>query len=120
MLDAGKTITHVFRRYDPDTRQNVLVSEMLTGSWFREEKTGVSDQTVTVTDIVKVRIPVKKGNDIPAITTGDLMILGAVNISDLSIGDIRKRFPESFQVQSVTLNLQSLTGYSDHIRCSGS
>ena len=36
------------------------------------------------------------------------------------IADIKKAYPECFEVQSVTYNTHSVSGYSNHVRVSGS
>ena len=120
MLDCKELVTHVYRKYDPATRQNLLVSEVIKNvSWFRTQQSSINNTTVDVKDIIKVRIPLENRENIPEIKKGDIMIHGIVNIENLSAGQIRDKYSDSFTVGSVTYNLNSLP-YSRHIRCDGS
>ena len=120
MLGCNEMITHIKKVYDPLTRQDRLQEQgQLRGSWFREEKSTISDKHVVAGDLVKVRIPI---NDccIPEIEKGDILVHATVyDISTMSIGEVRELYADSMEVQSVTYNLNCST-YSRHVRCSGS
>lgn len=118
MLNANQTITHVYSVYDKNLRANVHKSEVLTGSWFRQTQVSIENKEVINADLVQVRIPI--GDDVPKIKVTDYMILGDVDITGMTLSAMKKAYPESFEVRSVTYNTHSLTGYSNHIRVSGS
>ena len=120
MLDCTELVTHIKRVYDSTTRQDKLYVETIENvSWFREEKSVLADRQVTASDLVKVRIPLHGRKAEPKIEKGDILIHGSANIENMSIGQIRKKYPDSMEVMSVTYN-RNRTPYSQHIRCSGS
>lgn len=120
MLDCKELVTHVYKKYDSTTRQNLLVSEVIKNvSWFRTQQSSINNTNVEANDIIKVRIPLENRDNIPEIKKGDIMIHGMATIESLSYGQIREEYPDSFTVATVTYNLNSLP-YSRHIRCDGS
>ena len=119
MLDCKELVTHVYKKYDSTTRQNILVSEIIkNASWFRTQQSSINNTTVEAKDIIKVRISLESIENIPEINKGDIMIRGKADIDNLSYGQIREEYPDSFTVGTVTYNLNSLP-YSRHIRCEG-
>ncbi|WP_040463270.1 DUF6751 family protein [Amedibacillus dolichus] len=119
MLDCTELVTHCHKVYDANTRQNKIVTALIENvSWFREERCVQSDKQVSTTDIVKVRIPLIKRDDVPQIAKGDILIHGKAEIEGLTLGELRNEYPDSMEVQSVTYNTHS-NSYSRHIRCSG-
>lgn len=120
MLGCNEVITHIKKVYDPLTRQERLKEQgQLKGSWFHEEKNTISNKHAVADDLVKVRIPISECC-IPEIKKGDILVHGMVyDISAMSIGEVRKLYPDSMEVQSVTYNLKC-SAYSRHVRCSGS
>lgn len=120
MLDTDQTITHIYSVYDKATRTNVHKKEVLTGSWFRKSQVTIENRSAVNADSVVVRIPVATAADAPVIKVTDYMVLGDVNIADKTLADIKKAYPECFEVQSVTYNMHSVSGYSNHVRVSGS
>ena len=120
MLDCTELVTHITREFDPSSRQDKLRAETIDGvSWFRQEKSQLADRQVNAADLVSVRIPLAGRESEPVIAKGDLLIHGAAEISGMSIGQIRAKYPYSMEVMSVTYNRNRLP-YSQHIRCSGS
>lgn len=120
MLDTDQTITHIYSVYDKATRTNVHKKEVLTGSWFRKSQVTIEGKSAVSADAVIVRIPIPTGSNVPTIKVTDCMVLGDVDITDKTIADIKKAYPECFEVQSVTYNTHSVSGYSNHVRVSGS
>lgn len=120
MLDCNDTLTHVIKEYDKQTRQYTYKSEVIENcSWFNSQMNSFSDKQVLSGDVVKVRIPLMDRKQIPKIEKGDILIFGVVDISGLTIGEIRNKYPNSMEVSSLNYNLNSRP-YSRHIRCSGS
>ena len=116
MLDCNKTITHVFKTYNEETRQYDLNSEVLENcSWFKSNNQSFSKGVYHEGDIVKVRIPLHVRSRKPLIKKGDIMILGKVDIKGLSEGMIRNKYDDSFEVSKVTYNENSRP-YSRHIK----
>lgn len=120
MLDADQVITHVYSVYDKATRTNVHKKEVLTGSWFRKSQVAIENRSAVNADSVVVRIPVATVADAPVIKATDYMVLGDADIEGKTLADIKKAYPECFEVQSVTYNMHSVSGYSKHVRVSGS
>lgn len=120
MLDTDQTITHIYSVYDKVTRTNVHKKEVLTGSWFRKSQVTIEGKSAVSADAVIVRIPVAIGSRAPVIKVTDCMVLGNVDTDGKTIADIKKAYPECFEVQSVTYNMHSVSGYSNHVRVSGS
>lgn len=120
MLDTDQVITHVYSVYDRATRTNVHKKEVLTGSWFRKSQATIENRSAVNADSVVVRIPVATAADVPVIKVTDYMVLGDVDVTDKTLADIKKAYPECFEVQSVTYNTHSVSGYSNHVRVSGS
>jgi hypothetical protein len=120
MLDCTELVTHIKKVYDASTRQDKLqISTIDNVSWFREEKSTLADRQVTASDLISVRIPLQGRKTEPVIEKGDILIHGSASVENISIGQIREKYPDSMEVMSVTYN-RNRTPYSQHIRCSGS
>ena len=57
MLDCKELVTHVYKKYDSTTRQNILVSEIIkNASWFRTQQSSINNTTVEAKDIINISL----------------------------------------------------------------
>lgn len=116
MLDCNKTLTHVFKKYNEETRQYDLYHEVLECcSWFKSNNQSFSKGIYHDNGSVRVRIPLALQTKKPLISKGDILILGNVDVQGMSEGTIRNKYSDSFEVAKVTYNENSRP-YSMHIK----
>ena len=120
MIDCNNTVTHARWVVDEEKRDKVLVSELIKNcSWNHVYGTRDGEKEDTEDDSFTVRIEVNVANDIPDIKKHDILILGEADIQGMTSAQLQRKYPESFEVQTVKYNLNSVGGYSNHIRIQG-
>lgn len=121
MIDCNKKITHGHWVKDETKREKVLSYELLENcSWNHTFATRDGEKEDTAKDSFTVRVEVNSTSDIPDIRKHDIFILGEVDVEGLTSAEIQRKYPESFEVQTVKYNLNSLSGYNNHIKVQGS
>lgn len=121
MIDCVNKVTHV-RLVQDESKRELVLSKIGTYdhcSWNHTFGTRDGEKIDSQNDSFIVRVEVNEANDIPKIKKGDFFVLGECDIANKTSGKLLSEYPESFEVQTVKYNLNSYSGYNNHIKVQG-
>lgn len=117
MLDCYHTLTHVSYRYDPDTRQNVMVKELLHNcGWSYTTSSSVGNRQSMPADNVVAYITFD--DEELDIRKGDLLILGDVPIDNMTSSKLKDKY-DVMEVQTIRKYIDSRFAHGNYVRAVG-
>lgn len=117
MLDCYHTLTHVSYRYDPDTRQNVMVKELLHNcGWSYTASRAMNNKQAVPADSIIAYIT--SDRELPVIKKGDLLILGDVPVDNMTSANLKDRY-ETMEVQTIRKITDSKLAHGNYVRVVG-